>query len=156
MENRGFLAQLGMSNIENIFDNLQEITGTPLSKELKDNIKQVYELCRFELYSYLSLSNDFIILHQDELDWTVLSRNPRIQWNLDLISLLLKKIKSTVSESEWNEALQGSCTMYAAIEKLLNDDILSDIEKLYDICKHSANPVFHSLIVLLIFARIYL
>lgn len=133
LDNRGFLAQLGIDNIENVFDKLQEITGSPLSNEVMDNAKQEYELYRFELNSYLSLSKEFIILHQGELDWRVLQRNPRISWDLELINLLLKQIRNTVNESEWNEALQGSRAMYAAIDNLLNDEILSDIEKLYDV-----------------------
>lgn len=131
--NRGFLAQLGMDNIDNVFDKLQEITGEPLSKESMNDIRQNYELWKFELNSYLPLSNEFIIQHQDDLDWIVLQRNPRIQWNLELINLFLMKMKNTVSESEWDKVFQGSRAMYAAIENLLNDEVLSDIEKLYDI-----------------------
>lgn len=131
--NRGFIAQLGMDNIEKVFDGLQEITGNSLPKKLTDCIKRDYESYKPMLYSYLSLSKDFIIQRQNELDWTVLQRNPRIQWNLELINMLLKKIRSTVCETKWDSALQGTQAMYAAIENLLNDEILNDIEKLYDI-----------------------
>lgn len=88
---------------------------------------------RTTLYSYLSLSKEFIIQYQDDLNWTVLQRNPRIQWDLELVNMLLKKIKNTVCETEWYNALQGIHAIYVAIKELLNDELLSDIEKLYDI-----------------------
>lgn len=131
--NRGFIAQLGIDNIENVFDGLQEITGNSLPKKLIDCVKRDYESYKPMLYSYLSLSKDFIIQRQDELDWTVLQRNPRIQWDLELINMLLKKIRNTVCETKRYSALQGTQAMYAAIENLLNDEVLNDIKKLYDI-----------------------
>ena len=83
------------------------------------------------LYSYLPISKDFILQHQDELDWKVMQKNPRIQWDWELINLYLRKVKETVSEDKWGEYLLGSKAMYAAVENYLNDDILTDIEKLY-------------------------
>ena len=85
------------------------------------------------LYSYLPISKEFILQHQNELDWKVMQKNPRIQWDWELINLYLRKVKDTVSEDKWGGYLWGSKAMYAAVENYLNDDILSDIEKLYDI-----------------------
>ena len=83
------------------------------------------------LYSYLSISKEFILQHQNELDWKVMQKNPRIQWDWELINLYLRKVKDTVSEDKWREYLLGSKAMYTAVENYLNDDILTDIEKLY-------------------------
>ena len=83
------------------------------------------------LYSYLPVSKDFILQHQNELDWKVMQKNPRIQWDWELINLYLRKVKETVSEDKWGEYLLGSKAMYTAVENYLNDDILTDIEKLY-------------------------
>ena len=85
------------------------------------------------LYSYLPINKDFILQNQNKLDWKILQKNPRIQWDWELLNLYLRKIKETVSEDKQAEYLLGSKAMYAAIENYLNDDILSDIEKLYNI-----------------------
>lgn len=47
--------------------------------------------------------------------------------------MYLRKVKKTVSEDKRNEYLLGSKAMYEAVGDYLNDKILSDIEKLYDI-----------------------
>ena len=83
------------------------------------------------LHSYLPISKEFILQHQNELDWKVMQKNPRIQWDWELINLYLRKVKDTVSEDKWREYLLGSKAMYTAVENYLNDDILTDIEKLY-------------------------
>jgi hypothetical protein len=129
--NRGFIAQMGIDNVTGTLTKFKEIAGA--SQKKIDEAQKFYEDKRYLLYSYLSITKDFILEHQDELDWTVLQRNPRISWDLELIKMLLQKIKSNVSESEWWNNLNGSYAMYSAIENYLNDDILSDIEKLYNL-----------------------
>ena len=85
-----------------------------------------------KLYSYSpDISKNFIIEHQDELDWLVLQRNPYIQWDLELINIFLRRYKMLIPEYEWEVQLGGAHAMYYAIEDFLNDSILNDIEKLY-------------------------
>lgn len=135
LNNTGFFAQMGVEKIDETLIKLQNIAGTRymITEDIKRRIIEKYEVMGVALYSYLSLSKEFIILHQDDLNWTVLQRNPRIQWDLELVNMLLKKIKNTVCETEWYNALQGTHAIYVAIKELLNDELLSDIEKLYDI-----------------------
>lgn len=135
LNNSGFFAQMGIESIDNTLMKLQNIAGTryTITEDIKQKTLEKFKAMGIALYSYLSLPKEFIIQHQDELNWSVLQRNPRIQWDFELINLFLRKIKTTVSELGWNEALQGSHAMYATIENILNDEILSDIEKLYAI-----------------------
>ena len=135
LNNPGFFAQMGVEDIDEILMKLQNIAGTRymITEDIKRKTIEKYKAMGATLYSYLSLSKEFIIQHQDDLNWTVLQRNPRIQWDLELVNMLLKKIKNTVCETEWNNALQGTHAIYVAIKELLNDELLSDIEKLYDI-----------------------
>ena len=87
-----------------------------------------------KLYSYSpDISKDLIIEHQHELDWLVLQRNPYIQWDLELINMFLRKYKILIPEYEWSSRLDGTRAMYSAIENFLNDSILNDIEKLYEL-----------------------
>ena len=88
-----------------------------------------------KLYSYVpSLPKAFILEHQNELDWNILIRNPYIQWDLELINILLKQSLNNISETDWDTFLSTpSHSIYQAIEPLLNDELLEDIEKLYDI-----------------------
>lgn len=133
LDNDGFIAQMGINDIEDMLLKLQDVVGVeiPMSKK-----KKIIEKCankRIALHSYLPISKEFIIQHYDELDWKIIKDNPYVQWDLDLINLFLKKVETTVSEPERAEYLNGSRAMYTAIELLLNDHVLSDIEKLYDI-----------------------
>lgn len=135
LQNDGFFAQMGINNIRGTLNHLQEIVGTSfeITEDMKNEVVKRLEQKGVALYSYLPISKDFILQHQDELDWKVMQKNPRIQWDWELINLYLRKVKDTVSENKWGEYLLGSKAMYAAVENYLNDDILSDIEKLYDI-----------------------
>lgn len=135
LNNTGFFAQMGVEKIDETLIKLQNIAGKRymITEDIKRRIIERYKAMRTTLYSYLSLSKEFIIQYQDDLNWTVLQRNPRIQWDLELVNMLLKKIKNTVCETEWYNALQGTHAIYVAIKELLNDELLSDIEKLYDI-----------------------
>lgn len=130
--NEGFFAQMGVDMVEETLMKLQELIGeNVISNDVKNKVIKKYKEMGMVLYSYLPISKDFIIQHQKELDWNILQRNPHIQWDLELINLYLKKIKDTIIEPKWNNALQGSRTMFAAIEGFLNDELLSDIRKLY-------------------------
>ncbi len=133
LENEAFIAQMGINTIENTIKELQTITGTEIIEDEIAKILTKYSTMGIKLYSYVpSLSKAFIFEHQNELDWNVLIRNPYIQWDLDLINLFLSICKSDINESEWDIHLDNpSYAMYQAIEPYLNDELLSDIEKLY-------------------------
>ena len=135
LQNDGFFAQMGINNIRETLNHLQEIVGasSEITEEMKNEVIARLEQKGIALYSYLPMTKDFIIQHQDELDWKVIQKNPRIQWDWELINLYLRKVKETVSEDKRNEYLLGSKAMYEAVEGYLNNEILSDIEKLYGI-----------------------
>ncbi len=135
LRNYGFFAQMGINNIRETLNHLQEIVGSSfeITEDMKNEVIARLEQKGIALYSYLPMTKDFIIQHQDELDWKVIQKNPRIQWDWELINLYLRKVKETVSEDKRNEYLLGSKAMYEAVEDYLNDEILSDIEKLYGI-----------------------
>lgn len=135
VENKGFMAQMGVNSIDNTLQTLQTITGMELTEKEINNILSKYRNIGIKLYSYLpTLDKSFIIEHQNDLDWNVLVRNPHIQWDLELINLLLKYCLNNISETDWNMFLDDpSYAMYQAIETFLNDELLNDIEKLYDL-----------------------
>lgn len=133
LNNRGFIAQLGIQNVDTFFKNMREIVGEMLSQDIIDETKKDIEKYGFKFHSYLPLSEKFILQYQNELDWRVLGMNPHIQWNLELIALYLKKIKEQQCESDWKRCMEVSEAMYRGIETFLNDEVLSDIEKLYSL-----------------------
>ena len=135
VENESFMAQMGINSIENTLRTLQTITGMEMTEKEISDILSKYSNMGIKLYSYLpALSKSFIIEHQNELDWKVLIGNHHIQWDWDLINLLLKQCVNNVSESEWNTFLNNpSYAIYQVIEPFLNDELLNDIEKLYDL-----------------------
>ncbi|MBW9204215.1 hypothetical protein EVD33_15095 [Bacteroidales bacterium SW292] len=135
LKNDGFFAQMGINNVRETLNHLQEVLGTSfeITEEMRNEVIARLEQKGIALYSYLPMTKDFIFQHQDELDWKVIQKNPRIQWDWELINLYLRKVKEAVSEDKRNEYLLGSKAMYTAVEDYLNDDILSDIEKLYGI-----------------------
>lgn len=136
LNNNGFFFQMGAGNITETLTRLQNIVGTEflIAKDVWNNVIERYKKMGVGLYAYSdSMSYEFIIEHQNDLDWFVLQRNPYIQWDLPLINLFLEKCINNIPESEWDKYLYGSFAMYSAIEKLLNDSILRDIEKLYNL-----------------------
>ena len=134
LDNNGFVVQMGLANIDETINKLQDISGETYTLDMINAYKKHYNEKGLKLYSYLPLSKDYITIHQNELDWEVLSRNPHILWDLELINLFIRKYKINVNEGNWNKGLNHvSINLYKAIEGLLNDDVLSDIEKLYDI-----------------------
>lgn len=134
LDNPGFVVQMGIANINDTIRKLQEISGETYSEDMIEAYKKLYSDKGMGLYSYLPLSKDYIMIHQDELDWEILSRNPHIKWDLELINLFIRKYRANVCESDWSKGLNHvSVNMYAGIEDLLNDEVLSDIEKLYTI-----------------------
>lgn len=135
LQNDGFFAQMGINNFRETLNHLQEIVGSSfeITEDMKNEVVARLEQKGIALHSYLPMTKDFIIQHQDELDWKVIQKNPRIQWDWELINLYLRKVKETVSEDKRNEYLLGSKAMYEAVEGYLNDGILNDIEKLYGI-----------------------
>lgn len=134
LDNPGFVVQMGIANIDDTTSKLQEISGETYSTDMIEAYKKLYSDKGMGLYSYLPLSKEYIMIHQDELDWEVLSRNPHIKWDMELINLFIRKYKASVSESDWSKGLNHvSVNMYAVIGDLLNDEVLSDIEKLYAI-----------------------
>lgn len=132
LENAGFVIQMGLNNIDETINKLQEISGATYSSAFIEKIKKDYEEKGEKLCSYQSLSKEYIFSHQDKLDWEILYRNPYIQWDWELINLLLKQFKNNVSETEWNVFYDNpSYAIYQVIEPFLNDELLDDIEKLY-------------------------
>ena len=118
LQNDGFFAQMGINNVRETLNHLQEIVGTSfeITEDMKNEVVARLEQKGIALYSYLPVSKDFILQHQDDLDWKVMQKNPRIQWDWELINLYLRKVKETVSENKWREYLLGSKEMYADVE----------------------------------------
>ena len=136
LDNNGFFSQLGTENIAKTLTQLQDVVGTEylITQDGWNSVVEKYEKMGIGLYAYSnSISKEFIIKHQNELDWLVLQRNPYVQWDLELINLFLKKYVKSIPESEWDKHLDGSRAIYSAIKDLLNDSILRDIEKLYEL-----------------------
>lgn len=135
LQNDGFFAQMGINKIGETLNHLQELVGSSyeITEEMKNEVIARLERKGVALYSYLPISKEFIFQHQNELDWKVMQKNPRIQWDWELINLYLRKVKETVSEDKWPQYLLGSKAMYEFIGNYLNDEILNDIEKLYNI-----------------------
>jgi len=135
IENEGFIAQMGINNIEDTIKHLQTIIGIEFTTDERMEILTRYKNIGIKLYSYLpSLSKAFIVEHQNELDWNILITNPNIQWDLELVNLLLKKCQTNISETDWDNYLNNpSYVIYQAIEPYLNDELLNDIEKLYEL-----------------------
>ena len=135
LQNDGFFAQMGINNIRETLTHLQDIVGSSyeITEEMKNEVIARIEQKGIALYSYLPISKEFIFQHQNELDWAVMQKNPRIQWDWELINLYLRKVKETISEDKWPQYLLGSKAMYEFVGNYLNDEILSDIEKLYNI-----------------------
>lgn len=134
LQNNGFFAQMGIGNIAETLTRLQELLKDTINKEVWNEVIGRYKNMGIKLYSYSpNISKDFIIEHQYELDWLVLQRNPYVQWDLELINMFLRKYKILIPEYEWSSRLDGSRAMYSAIENFLNDSILNDIEKLYEL-----------------------
>lgn len=136
LSNKGYIAQQGIDNIENTIQGLQdvskEVQGTIAGSKFDFYIKK-YRNKPYELYSYLPLTESFVLKHQDELNWQVLDENPRIEWTLQLVSILLDKFE-LLSDPEQQKGIHGSKIMYEKVfDGLLNDEIISDLEKLYDL-----------------------
>ena len=136
LANNGFFAQLAIENITKTLTQLQNVVGTEylITQDVWNSVVEKYEKMGIGLYAYSnSISKEFIIEHQNELDWLVLQRNPYVQWDLELINLFLKKYVKSIPGSEWDKHLDGSRAIYSAVKDLLNDSILRDIEKLYEL-----------------------
>lgn len=135
LQNDSFFAQMGINNVRDTLEHLQKIVGSSyeITEEMKNEVIARLEQKGIALYSYLPISKEFIFQHQNELDWAVMQKNPRIQWDWELINLYLRKVKETISEDKWPQYLLGSKAMYEFVGNYLNDEILSDIEKLYGI-----------------------
>lgn len=136
LNNNGFFAQMGVRNVAETLTQLQHLLGmeSVIAQSDLDEVIERYEKMGLKLYSYSpNISKEFIVEHQDDLDWLVLQRNPYVQWDLELINLFLRKYEKLVPENEWYKNLNASRAMYSAIENLLNDRVLNDIEKLYEL-----------------------
>lgn len=136
LENNGFFAQMGIRNVAETLTQLQHLLGTEyvMAQSELDEVIERYEKMGIKLYSYSpNISKEFIVEHQDDLDWLVLQKNPYVQWDLELINLFLRKYEKLVPENGWYKKLDASRAMYSAIENLLNDRVLNDIEKLYEL-----------------------
>ena len=139
--NWGYIAWQGIDCIEKTLRHLQVLnnknriekdSGYISDKEVNNYI-EMYSQYIYELYSYLPLQESFVLEHQDELNWDVLDLNPRIEWTFPLVQILLKK-QNLKSEPEQQKGLKGNKGMFNKLFKpLLNDDIISDLEKLYNI-----------------------
>ena len=94
LQNNGFFAQMGIGNIVETLTRLQELLKNTISKDVWNEVVDRYKNMGIKLYSYSpDISKNFIIEHQDELDWLVLQRNPYIQWDLELINIFLRRYK---------------------------------------------------------------
>lgn len=139
--NWGYIAWQGIDCIEKTLRHLQVLnnknriekdSGYISDKEVNNYI-EMYSQSIYELYSYLPLQESFVIEHQDELNWDVLDLNPRIEWAFPLVQILLEK-QNLKPEPEQQKGLKGNKGMFNKLFKpLLNDDIISDLEKLYNI-----------------------
>ncbi len=88
LDNEGFIAQMGINNIEDTIKQIQTITEIELTENEKMKILTKYNNMGIKLYSYSSLlSKDFIVERQNDLDWNILISNPNIQWDLELIKV---------------------------------------------------------------------
>lgn len=136
LNNNGFFAQMGIGSIVETLTKLQNLLGMEyvITQDDLNEVIERYEKMGSRLYSYSpNISKEFIIEHQDDLDWLVLQRNPYVQWDLELINIFLRKCSKLVPENEMAKSLNGSCAMYSAINDFLNDLVLDDIEKLYEL-----------------------
>ena len=139
--NKGFIAQQDIDKVEETIKRLQILSNSRKNEESKRKISDdevskyvdEYKSRPYELYSYLPLTESFILEHQDELNWQVLDENPQIEWTLQLVSILLDKFE-LLSDPEQQKGIHGSKIMYEKVfDGLLNDEIISDLEKLYDL-----------------------
>ena len=134
LENKGFIAQMGIDNINETFDHLQEISNHTLHSidvariELAKKKYQDENLKR-GLYAYLPLDYTFIAEHIDELDWNVIAKNPRVIWSQPLFRLYLRMIETGKCE------IQCSAPMYDAIEQLLDDEMVDELIRTYELDK---------------------
>lgn len=139
LNNPGFMAQMGIGQYEETIRRIQLIIkkyglNEDISEESVNSYVKMYNDMGVKLSSYLSIDKVFIILHQNELDWRIILQNPRIIWDWELINLFLEKYSETISEFDWEKYLKHpSRAIYSLIEPLLNDSIINDIEKLYDL-----------------------
>ena len=138
--NFGYVAWQGIDNIEQTLRHIQQLSNKNrvkedkgyITDELIQNRTDFYTNDIYKLYSYLPLQESFILEHQDELDWGVMELNPRIEWTFPLVQLLLRK-HALLPEPEQSKGLKGNQGMFDRLFKpILNDEIISDLEKLYD------------------------
>ena len=134
LENKGFIAQMGIDNINETFDHLQEISNNtlhPIDVARIDLVKKKYqdENLKRSLYAYLPLDYTFITEHIDELDWNVIAKNPRVIWSQPLFRLYLRMIEIGKCE------IQCSAPMYDAIEQLFDDEIIDELIREYELDK---------------------
>ena len=134
LENKGFIAQMGIDNINETFDHLQEISNNtlhPIDVTRIELAKKKYqdEKLKRSLYAYLPLDYTFIAEHMDELDWNVIAKNPRVIWSQPLFRLYLRMIEIGKCE------IQCSAPMYDAIEQLLDDEMVDELIRTYELDK---------------------
>lgn len=132
LENKGFIAQMGIDNINKTCDHLQEISNNtlhPIDVARIELAKKKYqdENLKRSLYAYLPLDYTFIAEHMDELDWNVIARNPRVTWSQPLFRLYLRMIEFGKCE------IQCSAPMYDAIEPLLDDEMVDELIETYQL-----------------------
>ena len=139
LNNWGYIAWQGIDNIKQTVLHIQQLNNKNCTKEDRgyitdENVLTCVEYCThniYELYSYLPLQESFVIEHQNELNWLAMELNPRIEWTFPLVQLLLRK-HAQLPEPEQSKGLKGNQGMFDKLFKpILNDDIISDLEKLY-------------------------
>ena len=140
LNNCGYIAWQGIDNIEQTLRHIQQLNNKNRAETDKDYITdetvekklEYYTNNIYKLYSYLPLQASFVLEHQDELDWEIMELNPRIEWTFPLVQLLLRK-HALLPEPEQSKGLKGNQSMFDKLFKpILNDEIISDLEKLYD------------------------
>lgn len=140
LNNCGYIAWQGIDNMEQTLRHIQQLNNKNRTEADKDYIAdeavekklEYYANNIYKLYSYLPLQESFVLEHQDELDWGVMELNPRIEWTFPLVQLLLRK-HALLPEPEQSKGLKGNQGMFDKLFKpILNDEIISDLEKLYD------------------------
>ena len=141
LNNWGYIAWQGIDCIEKTLRHLQVLNNKSriekdagyMSDKEVNNYIEMYSQNIYELISYLPLHDSFVFEYQDKLNWDVLDLNPRIEWTFPLVQILLKK-QSLKPEPEQQKGLKGNKGMFNKLFRpLLNDDIISDLEKLYNI-----------------------
>lgn len=131
LDNKGYIAQQGVEDIESTIRLMQERSNAEISNEIAQVYIDKYQKNQYELYSYLPLKESFIITNKDYLNWKVLDENPYLEWTFPLIRILLLKFDEMPEPFKINSPTGNSSLYNKLLAPILNKEVLLDIEKLY-------------------------